>query len=233
MNRCLPIAATALAGASLLALPDAAAAQPAPTTYRALGTEPFWNVTIVGGWMVYEDAEQRRLRVRAPRPLPMRLGRRYLTRRLVVTVFRGQECSDGMSDRRYADTVRVRVDGRSLRGCGGSILPPATLAGTGWRIIAINDADVSRQEGYDIEFETNRLRGRAGCNSFSGPYRVSSDGFRAGPLAMTRMACPGTRMDHEQTVSRILAGRVRLHYPDGDTLLMRAETGTIRLRRSI
>ena len=130
--------------------------------------------------------------------------------------------------------MRVRVDGRSLEGCGGAILPPATLADTSWRIMAINGTDVSRQDRYEIQFEANRMSGRAGCNSFNGSYRVSSDGFQAGPLAMTRMACPGARMEHERTVSRILAAPVRLYYPDGDTLLMRGENGgEIRLRRSI
>ena len=231
MTRFLTIAAAAVAGTLLSASP--ASAQSAGA-YRALGTEPFWNVTVERGRMVYQDAEQRRVSVRVERPRPMRLGYRYDTRRLSMTVFRGRECSDGMSDRRYADTVRVRVDGRSLEGCGGAILPPATLAGTSWRIVAIDDADVSREDRYQIQFEADRMSGRAGCNSFNGSYRVSSDGFQAGPLAMTRMACPGPRMEHERTVSRILAGRVRLYYPDGDTLLMRGVGGgEIRLRRSI
>ncbi|HEY0326344.1 MAG TPA: META domain-containing protein [Allosphingosinicella sp.] len=232
MIRFSTIAAALVAGTILSAAP--LQAQPSRASYRALGTEPFWSVTVQGGRMVYEDAERRRVSVRVGRPMPMRLGYRYDTRRLSMTVFRGRECSDGMSDRRYADTVRVRVDGRSLEGCGGAILPPATLADTSWRIVTINGADVSGQDRYEMRFEADRMSGRAGCNSFNGTYRVSSDGFQAGPLAMTRMACPGARMEHEQTVSRILAGRVRLYYPDGDTLLMRGVGGgEIRLRRSI
>lgn len=229
MTRFLTIAAALLAGSFASAPAEAQSRAP----YRALGTEPFWSVTVQGGRMVYEDAEQRRVSVRVGRAQPMRLGYRYQTRRLTMTVLRGRECSDGMSDRRYADTVRVRIDGRSLEGCGGAILPPATLADTRWRIVAINGADVSREDGYEMAFEADRLSGRAGCNRFGGSYRVSSDGFQAGPLAMTRMACPGARMAHEQAVSRILSGRVRLYYPDGDTLLMRGEAGEIRLRRSI
>ena len=208
-------------------------AAPVATDYRALGTEPFWNIAIVGGRMVYQDAEQRMINVPVPDPRPSLNGRRYVTQRLTLDITHGR-CSDGMSDRIYADTVRVLADGRELRGCGGAILPPETLANTSWRIVAIGGADVSGEDGYQIQFEADRMSGRAGCNRFSGPYRVSSDGFQAGPLAMTRMACPGARMAHEQAVSRILAGRVRLYYPDGDTLLMRGvDGGEIRLRRSI
>ncbi len=206
---------------------------PDQAAYRALGTEPFWNVAIGGGQMVYEDAERRRISVPTPPVRTSFNGHRYVTERLTVDITHGR-CSDGMSDRIYADTVLVRAGGRELRGCGGAILPPETLANTSWRIVAIDGADVSGEDGYQMQFEADRMSGRAGCNSFSGPYRVSSDGFRAGPLAMTRMACPGPRMQHEQIVSRILSGRVRLYYPDGDTLVMRGvEGGDIQLRRSI
>jgi heat shock protein HslJ/uncharacterized membrane protein len=216
------------------ALLTAAAPAVAQTSYRAVGTEPFWSVTIEGGRMVYEDPEGKRISVRAPRARPMRAGRSYVTQRLRLTIFRGQECSDGMSDRRYADSVRAIVDGRRLEGCGGAILPPESLADTSWEIVAIDGAPVHGGDQYRMEFARDRLTGKAGCNSFSGAYRVGRDGFQAGPLAMTRMACPGQLMAHEQAVSRILAGRVRLYYPDGTTLVMRgAGVGEIRLKRTI
>jgi heat shock protein HslJ len=213
------------------AIPAAAQAQ-GGSTYRALGTEPFWSVTINGGRMVYDDAQGRKVAVRTPAARPSFNGRRYVSRRLTVDITR-QPCSDGMSDFTYADTVRVTVDGRSLQGCGGATLPPASLANTSWEIVSIDGERVAGGEQYQLSFSDTQLSGRAGCNSFSGGYRVGRDGFQAGPLAMTRMACPGPRMQHEQAVARILAGRVRLYYPDGRTLVMRGVTGgEIRLRRA-
>ena len=206
----------------------------AQTAYRALGTEPFWSVTIGGGWMTYEDAQGRRVSVATPRPrYPRYNGRHYQTRRLFVDIHSRRPCSDGMSDRRYADTVRVIVDGRRLEGCGGAILPPETLAETGWRIESINGRAVPRDdERYRIEFEANHVSGQAGCNRFSGSYRVGRDGLQAGPLTMTRMACPGSAMAHERAVANLLRGRVRLAYPDGETLVMRGVGGgETRLRR--
>lgn len=219
---------TLLAAAALFAA-SPAVAQPAGS-YRALGTEPFWSLAIEGGRIVYEDAEGRRLSVATPRPRPMRLGRRYATPRLTVTILRGQRCSDGMSDRLYGDTVRVRVDKRLLSGCGGAILPPVTLANTVWEMVTIDGRAVPGGQQYRIEFGADRISGRAGCNQFSGTYRLGRDGFQAGPLGMTRMACPGPAMQHEQAVGRILASRVRLTYPSGD-LLMRGPAGEVRLKR--
>jgi heat shock protein HslJ len=225
MKGFLLIAATALSFAG-----PAVAQGNAP--YQARGTEPFWSVAIGGGRMVYEDSEGRRVAVRTPTARPSFNGRRYVTRRLIVDITR-QQCSDGMSDFIYADTVRAEVDGRALEGCGGAILPPATLQDTSWEILFINGSRVAGGEQYQINFAANQMTGRAGCNSFSGGYRVGRDGFQAGPLAMTRMACPGPAMQHEQAVSRILAGRVRLYYPDGQTLVMRgASGGEIRLKRA-
>ena len=219
-----------LIAATALTLAGPAIAQ-GDAPYQARGTEPFWSVTIGGGRIVYSDPEGRRVAVRTPVARPSFNGRRYVTRRLVVDITR-QQCSDGMSDLLYADTVRVTVNGRALQGCGGAILPPATLQDTSWEILSINGSRVAGGELYQIAFAANQLSGRAGCNSFSGRYQVGRNGFQAGPLAMTRMACPGPAMQHEQAVSRILAEPVRLYYPDGRTLVMRgASGGEIRLRR--
>lgn len=219
-----------LAILALFAAPGTALAQ-GGGAYRVIGTEPFWSLTITGGRMTYRDPEGHRVSVRTPPARPSFNGRRYVTRRLTVDITR-QECSDGMSDRLYADTVRVAVDGRDLQGCGGAILPPATLRNTSWEIVNIAGWTVPGGDRYRVEFGADQVSGRAGCNSFSGSYRVGRDGFQAGPLAMTRMACPAPAMQHEQAFSRILSDRVRLYYPDGATLLMHGSGGgEIRLRR--
>ena len=51
-----------------------------------------------------------------------------------------------MSDKRYPQTVRAVVDGRTLNGCGGGVLPPETLAETSWAIVAIDGESVSGDE---------------------------------------------------------------------------------------
>lgn len=221
----LMLAAAGLA-AGTAALP--AAAQPG-STYRAVGTEPFWSVTIDRRQLTYE-APEGRFTVRAPQPQAMPQGRYYRTNRIAVRVFVGRECSDGMSDRRYADTVEVLVDGRRLRGCGGGVRAAATLSGTSWAIVGINGQRVGG-ERYNLQFTADRISGAAGCNRFNGTYRVGRDGMQAGPLAMTRMACSGPAMAHERAVADLLRGPVRLSYPDGQTLLIRGDAGEIRLRR--
>ena len=101
------------------------AAPPVGESYRALGTEPFWSVAIEGGQMRFETPEGG-FTVPAPAPRPSFNGHRWATPRLTVDVTHG-ECSDGMSDRRFADTVLVVADGRELRGCWRSMSSPRSM----------------------------------------------------------------------------------------------------------
>ena len=87
--------------------------------YRAVGTEPFWDLTIDERQMVFTD---RGNGVAVTQPTPRVIvgfaGEIYQTPRLGVNIVHKQ-CSDGMSDRVYPDKVQVTVDGRRFEGCGG------------------------------------------------------------------------------------------------------------------
>ena len=91
------------------------------TTYRAIGTEPFWDLEI-GRELIFTDRGNN-VSVSQPTPQPIQgtAGPIYRTERLEVNIVHRQ-CSDGMSERSYPDTVDVRVDGRQrYRGCGAPI----------------------------------------------------------------------------------------------------------------
>lgn len=108
-----------LAPALLLGLP--AAAQPNREPYRALGTEPFWSLTIDKVTIRYEPADGRRITVAKPRPIVGINGELYRTPRITVDITHTR-CSDGMSDRVYADTVQLRIGRWTYQGCGGRII---------------------------------------------------------------------------------------------------------------
>jgi heat shock protein HslJ/uncharacterized membrane protein len=212
-----------------LALIGAAAAA-AP--YHGHGTEPFWGITIDGNRLIFESPDDSTVRASARRRA-IRGGRLHESRRLTVEIRRG-ECNDGMGDRYYADTVRVWLGprrGPGLEGCGGAVLPPSSLADTGWAIVAIGGEDVPQAEDYNLQFSEGRILGQAGCNRFSGPYREAIRTLTPGPIAATRMACPEPRMRHERDVLHLLSGPVGFFYPDGDTLFLTRNGGTLRLRR--
>ena len=91
--------------------------------YRALGTEPFWSITVANGRMTYQSPEGG-FSVPAPRGQELGDGRIWETGRITLQAS-NRECSDGMSDNSYPQAVRAVVDGRSLNGCGGPPTPTA------------------------------------------------------------------------------------------------------------
>ena len=228
----------------LLALPALAACAPAgdmpqgpgepPAAYMALGTEPGWTLEITPSRLNYDgDYGETKIMVPNPGARAVTNGEHYVTDRLKVEVTRG-ECSDGMSDRRYRDTVTVVADGKTVKGCGGGILPPTELAGTNWTFVSIGGVPVAADRPTALAFEADRLSGSAGCNRFSGGYSVADRTLTAEPLMATKMACPGAGMTQESAFFALMRGPVSLTFPTDGTLILTGSGGqTAVLRRAI
>ena len=106
---------TRLAALALLLLAAPAGAK----TYGALGTEPFWSLSIEPRTITFDHMDQPKVRQATPKPRKTKYGRVYWTRRISVAIIENQPCSDGMSDYIYHDDVTVTVDGKQYLGCGG------------------------------------------------------------------------------------------------------------------
>lgn len=195
-------AAAALALSACVATPAPAPIEPPATVpngeaYFALGTEPFWSVEITQPRIAFNDAQGTRIAVDNPGARPSVNGERYVTNRLTVDITH-QSCSDGMSDRTYRDSVRVTVDGRELRGCGGGVVPPTQLNGTRWRILSIAGRDVVPGGNTELAFADGRVSGSAGCNRLSGGFNSDGRRLTIQQMVSTRMACEPQLMAQEQ-----------------------------------
>src|SRR5690606_23169097 len=138
-----------------LLAPGVASAQPAP--YRAAGTEPFWGLTIGQRTMRFEAPSRQPVEVATPKVIHGFAGVMYKTRRVDVNILH-RPCSDGMSDRRYPDSVTVTVDGRRFEGCGGLPAIAATTPVTGdWRIVSIGGKAPVRGTTMTLNFHGDRL----------------------------------------------------------------------------
>ena len=91
---------------------------PPPAPYRALGTEPFWNLLIDEKHLTFIQPDAQPILQPTPKVIVGIAGEIYQTPRIGVNIVHGT-CSDGMSDRVYPDKVQVTVDGRQFTGCGG------------------------------------------------------------------------------------------------------------------
>jgi heat shock protein HslJ len=235
MKKLIPLSLLLLAGCAVIPDGEAPPASPsADATYRALGTEPGWTLRITPG-RIYYEGDYGKTRVDVPRPEPRTTfnGHRYETGRLTVDVTHAQ-CNDGMSDRLYEDSVTVTADGRTVKGCGGNILSPQTLTGTEWRIDTVAGVPALADRPASISFAEGRIAGTSGCNRFSGSYHLNTTVLTLGPVAATKMACPGTAMDQETKLFAILKGSVGMRFRNGDTLILTGANGqTIVLKKKI
>lgn len=233
MKRLLPLTLALLAGCTVIPKGEAPPAPSPPSTgYTALGTEPGWTLKIIGGRLRY-DGDYGATKIDVPRPEPQTSfnGHRYETTRLTVDVTHSQ-CSDGMSDRLYEDSVTVTADGKTVKGCGGAILSPQTLEGTDWSIQRIGEMDALSDRPASLAFADGRASGTTGCNRFSGSYDVNTTALTLGPLAATKMACPGTAMEQENKLLAILKGTLGMAFRNGDTLILTGTNGrTVVLQR--
>ncbi len=235
MIRYLPLAALPMLTACMPAAeaPPQTSADP-PAAYMALGTEPGWTLEITPGRLNYDgDYGETKIMVPNPGAKPSLNGRTYATDRLSV-VIKNAPCSDGMSDRRFADTVRVIAGGKTLHGCGGKILPPDTLAGSNWTFVSIGGVTVAKDSPTAVQFDGNRISGSAGCNRFSGGYSADGGTLTAGPLMATEMACPGAGSTQENAFFKLMAAPVSLTFADDGTLILTGSEGqTAVLKRAI
>ena len=90
---------------------------PQPSRYRALGTEPFWAVTVKGSTAILERPDKPPVSFSVSRDDDGRAVR-FLGEGFTMTVQDGP-CSDGMSDAVWADQVSVAFGEGTLKGCGG------------------------------------------------------------------------------------------------------------------
>jgi heat shock protein HslJ len=239
-----PLAAlVALAAAGCT--PIAAAPEPAPQAeapapeapairYRAVGTEPFWALTIEGGTMTLERPDREPVTRAQPVSMIGGAAEVYRTRGLAVIIYRDRACSDGMSDRTYPDTVRIIAERVRYQGCGGT--PDADAADTSaiidgsWQIESIAGRQISNEDAV-IRFEQGRIAASVGCNRIGGSFRFESGRLSVGTMMSTKMACPGPLMEQESALARLLGQRLSVTTNPAEKLVMTAPGGeTLVLR---
>ncbi|MFD1106036.1 membrane-like protein [Sphingobium olei] len=85
--------------------------------YRAIGTEPFWAVTVRGTMAVLERPDHMPVRFVIQQDSDDR-AIRYQGDGFTLTATEGP-CSDGMSDVLWSDRVQIAFGEGTLKGCGG------------------------------------------------------------------------------------------------------------------
>ena len=91
-------------------------------------------------------------------------------------------------------------------GCVAASRPAAPLAGTSWRLLAIDGQPAALLDKAGISFDSETVSAGVGCNRMGGAYHVDRQRLFAGPLVQTEMYCEGAVWGQEQALSALLAG---------------------------
>ncbi len=97
---------------------------------------------------------------------------------------------------------------------GVSEEPEVPLEGTQWTLTGIEETDgdsvgmmtIPPTVDAGVQIDGQRLIVRTGCNRGSAEVTVRDERLELGPLALTRMACPGVADEVERGVVRVLDG---------------------------
>ena len=207
-------------------------AQAGPIIYRAVGTEPGWNLIIRSGRIDY-IGDYGEMRIAEPTPAGFKTGPgTWRSGRLQLSISQGP-CNDGMSDLVYRDTVSLIADGKPVSGCGGGTVAPDSLDGTRWSIVAVNSQPTGGGASYYLAFEGGSLSAKFGCNSIGGPYSQNGDHLAATGLDQTLVGCPDPSSQFETQGLAILGSNMRVERLSGTRLRLVSEAGSLDLRRVI
>lgn len=211
-------------------------ASPEFVNYKAIGGEP--------AWALHVDGDEGRWRFGQPgvpddtgtidefdvaNGAPTLRGSTALGTRLVLRATT-EPCSDRMSALRYAHSVSLNIGERSYRGCGGGALPPLSLTGTRWTVLALGDRTLE-QSGH-LHFQADRLFLTGWCPDVV--FQITStgpEGFTVGSRGESQIMCRAITLPGSLT--NLLRGRVEATHSSDNVMTLRANGVTATFRRSI
>jgi heat shock protein HslJ len=202
-------------------IPTNTTAIPGISLYSAAGTEPFWSLKVTDNDMRFERSGVRALQAEGLKTVKRGKGKgTLLSAGSIVADITPMPCSDGISDRRYRDTVTLKVGTQNFKGCGGGILAPEKMDGTSWRIVAINGELISAEPEATLQFDAARMSGSVGCNRFGGNYSFSNAALNIGPLMSTKMGCPDPIAAREFGVMTMLQNLKSTEFAEGGEMIL-------------
>lgn len=121
----------------------------------------------------------------------------------------------------------------ALAGCAGAPLasaPITDLAGTSWRVVAIDGRPTPAVGDYSMRFDAaGGVGARFGCNSMGGQYRLTGDILSVNNLATTLMGCPEPAATFERDASTVLGQPMRIAFTSNDRMFLSNDAGSIAL----
>ena len=146
----------------------------------------------------------------------------------LTAFFKADSCLDKLSGQHFDYHVEVSLHGKNYVGCGTSLRQLALLQDS-WVLTELQGNPVvapalgRERPRLDISLTEGRVTGTTGCNRLSGRVRADSRLIEFGPLATTRMACPGDTTNTEATFLNVLNQPIAYRVGDGKLTLLQKD----------
>src|SRR5690606_31572152 len=177
--------------------------------FKAIGTEPFWNIQFDKDYIIYEDVNQQKIifntasNHKAQDANVRNIKGQTQDSTIDLTIIK-QNCSDGMSDNEFDFKVKVEINHQNkienLNGCGNFLIPEK-LQGK-WELNYFIDKDIPSNKYLKtpyIEFSdsTKQFSGNASCNGIKGRLYIEENIIRFDKIASTKMMCVHENMEKD------------------------------------
>lgn len=112
-------------------------------------------------------------------------------------------------------------------------VPTAQLAGTSWRVVAVNGQPTPPVGDFSMRFQRGgQLGARFGCNHMGGQYRVRGGVLTVNDVAQTLMGCPEPSGTFEQQAGLIFSQPMRITASADGGVTLTNSAGSIALERA-
>tara|TARA_R110002124_G_scaffold61744_4_gene169008 strand:- start:478 stop:1626 length:1149 start_codon:yes stop_codon:yes gene_type:complete len=128
-------------------------------------------------------------------------------------------CRDSMTGMPYPYAVSVKVNGDTLKGCGGS--PQSLLTGREWIVEDVDDKGVIDNTRMSMNFTAEGLLGGVlACNHYSTGYQLTGEGLTTQAIASTNKACVPALMNQDGHFLEVLGDINRFEIDNAGALLL-------------
>lgn len=108
--------------------------------------------------------------------------------------------------------------------------PIAEIAGTDWRVVAVNGHATPAVGDYSMRFgRDGRVGIRLGCNHMGGTYRMTGGTLLLSDFATTLIGCPEPSATFERDGSRILSEPLHIAFTSNERMTLSNAQGSIAL----
>ncbi|GIX37695.1 MAG: hypothetical protein KatS3mg128_0963 [Silanimonas sp.] len=224
-----PTAAPATAGPAEISpasTPALGAEAAKAAAWQARGNEPFWMIAVEGDTLTWTSPDSESIvwtgLTRSERPDGFDLHAVREPHHLSVSAT-ATVCRDSMASMPYPHTVTIKLDGKTLAGCGGD--PMSLLAIGEWTVASVAGEPTGERPPTLQFLPEGRAAGFAGCNRWTSGTALSGEGVSFTQVATTMMACPEPAMAAERRFLEVLSRTTRHDFgADGSLQLIAGDT---------